>query len=137
MLKSGLANMLFFKKRKDSGLESAVTGYWFIESKKFFSILLLKFEGKSREAFHTHAFNCFSIVLKGKITETMLSGSVRTYSIWDGVFLLIGIHFIKLIQMVLLLFLNFRGPWTDKWKEFLPGMNKYLTLTHGRKVVSD
>ena len=59
MLIKGLANMLLFKKRKDGGLESTVTGYWLIDRKKFFSILLFKFEGKSREAFHTHAFNCF------------------------------------------------------------------------------
>ena len=129
--------MLLFKKRKDDGLESTVTGYWLIESKKFFSILLLKFEGKSRGAFHTHAFNCFSIVLKGKITETMLSGSVRTYSIWDGVFFTYRDTFHKVDSDGTSIILNFRGPWVDKRKEFLPGMNRYLTLTHGRKVVSD
>ena len=127
--------MLFFKKRKDGGLESTVTGYWLIESKKFFSILLLKFEGKSREAFHSHAFNCASIVLKGKITETMLDGSIRTYSIRDGIFFTYRDTFHKVDSDGTSIILNVRGPWKDTWKEFIPNLNRFITLTHGRKVV--
>jgi len=58
---------------KDGGPDSTVTGYWLIESKKWFSIVLLKFEGKSREAFHTHAFNAISWLLKGKLIEHIRS----------------------------------------------------------------
>ena len=35
---------------KDGGPESNVTGYWLVESKRFFSIVLLKFDKGSREA---------------------------------------------------------------------------------------
>ena len=49
--------MRLFFKSKDGGPDSSVTGYWLIESKKLFSIVLLKFDGRSREAYHTHAFN--------------------------------------------------------------------------------
>lgn len=31
--------------------------------------------------------------------------------------------------------LSLRGPWADTWKEFLPGLNRFITLTHGRKIV--
>lgn len=47
-------------KRKDGGQQSTVTGYWLIEWKNVFSIVLLKFEKGTREAYHTHAFNAFS-----------------------------------------------------------------------------
>ena len=50
---------------KDGGPESTVTGYWLIEYKPLFSIVLLKFEGKSRDAFHTHAFNSLSWLISG------------------------------------------------------------------------
>ena len=57
--------MKLFKKMKDGGPHSTVTGYWLIEWKAVFSIVLLKFEGKSRETFHTHAFNCISWLISG------------------------------------------------------------------------
>ena len=47
-------------KGKDGGNLSTVTGYWLIECKNLFSIVLLKFEGESREAYHTHAFGAIS-----------------------------------------------------------------------------
>lgn len=45
--------MNIFYKSKDGGQESTVIGYWLIECKQLFSIVLLKFEGPSRKAFHT------------------------------------------------------------------------------------
>lgn len=42
---------------KDGGPDSKVHGFYLIEIKSLFSIVFLKFEGKSREAFHDHAFN--------------------------------------------------------------------------------
>jgi hypothetical protein len=68
--------MKFLARRKDGGGESTVTGYWLVEIKSLFSICLLRFEGKSRNAFHNHAFNCFSWVLKGRLKETHLYGDV-------------------------------------------------------------
>lgn len=31
--------------------------------------------------------------------------------------------------------LSFRGPWVDLWHEYLPKLNKRITLTHGRKEI--
>ena len=61
--------MKFLFKAKDGGPESKVTGYWLIESKRWFSIALLRFDEGSREAFHTHAFNAISWVLWGELLE--------------------------------------------------------------------
>ena len=40
-----------------------------------FSIALLKFEGISREAYHTHAFGAISWLLKGMLVEEFLDNS--------------------------------------------------------------
>lgn len=56
-------------KSKDGGLDSNVTGYWLVESKKLFSIVLLCFDRGSREAYHNHAFNSISWILSGRLNE--------------------------------------------------------------------
>ena len=71
--------MKLFHKAKDGGNESNVTGYWLIESKRFFSIVLLCFNKGSREAFHSHAFNALSWIIKGELEEHVKQGGV--YSI--------------------------------------------------------
>lgn len=45
--------MKLFTARKDGGEASTVTGYWLVEAKRLFSACLLRFHGKSREAFVT------------------------------------------------------------------------------------
>jgi hypothetical protein len=127
--------MKFFKRMKDGGKESTVTGYWLCEIKSLFSICLLKFEGKSREAFHTHAFNCWSIVLKGKLTETMLDGSIRTHKPRLIPFRTTREDFHKVDSDGTTWILTLRGKWVDYWKEYLPKENRHITLTHGRKLV--
>ena len=127
--------MKLFKKMKDGGAESTVTGYWLIESKRLLSICLLKFEGKSREAFHNHAFNCFSWVIKGRLTETMLDGSVREYTSSIVPFVTRREDFHKVDSDNTTWVLTFRGPWAKRWNEFLPKEDKFVTLTHGREVV--
>ena len=52
---------------KDGGSESRVW-VWGLESKLFGSILLMCFRKGSREAYHTHAFNAISWVLRGWLT---------------------------------------------------------------------
>lgn len=61
--------MKLFFKAKDGGQESTVTGYWLIECKWLFSIVLLRFDGFSRDAFHTHAFNSISWLISGGLEE--------------------------------------------------------------------
>lgn len=124
--------MKLFKKMKDGGPESTVTGYWLIEAKSLFSIALLRFEGKSREAFHNHAFNCFSWVLKGKLTETMLDGRVREYKASLKPFVTTREDFHKVDSDGTTFVLTFRGRWSKTWNEFT---DKYITLASGRDII--
>lgn len=127
--------MKIFKKMKDGGKESTVTGYWLIESKKLFSICILKFEGKSREAFHNHAFNCFSWVLKGLLTETMLDGRINTYKASLKPFVTTRENFHKVDSDGTTWVLTCRGPWSKTWKEYLPVEDKFIVLTNGRNIL--
>lgn len=129
--------MKFLTVRKDGGPESAVTGFWLIEIKCLFSIVLLRFDGNSREAFHTHAFNCVSWVLRGGLSEEFLrKRAARWHPASWRPFITRRLDFHKVsspggASWVL----SFRGPWADFWCEYLPKLARYQTLTHGRKVV--
>jgi hypothetical protein len=59
--------MRFFHHGKDGGPESPVEGYWLFEIKWLCSIVLLKFNDGGREAYHSHAFNALSWLLKGDL----------------------------------------------------------------------
>lgn len=128
--------MKFLTKRKDGGAESTVTGYWLVEIKWLFSICLLRFDGASREAFHTHAFNCFSWVLRGGLLETFLDGRVRYHPASWLPFVTRRTDFHKVDSgSGTTWVLSFRGPWARRWKEYLPHSEEIVTLTHGRKVI--
>lgn len=136
--------MKFFKKMKDGGAESTVTGYWLIEIKSLFSIVLLKFEGKSREAYHEHAFNCWNWLLKGRLYEYIRAqdrvigpgeiscGSIGIYNPSWKPFFIGRNRFHKVDSQNTSWVLSFRGPWSKTWKEYLPEENRERTLTHGR-----
>ena len=123
---------------KDGGEDSTVTGYWLIEWKTLFSIVVLKFEGNSRPMYHTHAFNCFSWVIKGHLTENVLA-IVRNYSVGHPAsfmpFITKRTRFHKVDSTGTTWVLSFRGRWTDRWQEYNPKTNKFITLTDGRKIV--
>ena len=132
--------MKLFKKMKAGGLESTVTGYWLIESKSLFSVCLLKFEGNSRNVFHTHAFNCISWLIKGSLTETFIEGSIKTYKPSWKPFKTTREDFYKVDSRdkhgtVFSWVLTFRGPWNKTWEEFDPKTGKFITLTNGRNIV--
>lgn len=124
--------MKLLTSMKDGGPESTVTGYWLIEAKSLVSILVLKFDGKSREAFHNHAFNCVSWVLRGKLIETMLDGRVREYKPSFIPFITTRKDFHKVDSDGTTFVLTFRGPWTKTWNEFT---DKFITLGSGRKII--
>lgn len=133
--------MKLFKKMKDGGDESSVTGYWLIECKWLFSIVLLRFEGKSREAYHEHAFNSINWLLDGVLKETHLNKVDPYFYIpsWRP-FKVLREDFHKVDSIGYddpAWVLSFRGPWRKTWKEFIPETGKYRTLTHGRKEVYD
>jgi len=128
--------MKLFFKGKDGGQESTVWGYWLIEAKKLFSVVLLNFRGKSREAYHTHAFNSVSWLLNGWLfeqTHAPLGGYLHTPS-WRPIITKRS-TFHKVDASDNAWVLSFRGPWVDAWQEWLPNESRYRTLTHGRQEV--
>lgn len=121
---------------KDGGKDSHVDGFFLIEVKSLFSVVLLKFGSGSREAYHSHAFPALSWVLKGYMNEHSLDGTIRRFEPslkpkWTP-----RKKFHRVLSDGNTWVLTFRGPWVNKWREFIPATNKFITLTHGRKVVS-
>lgn len=129
--------MKFFRRRKDGGRESTVTGYWLVEIKSLFSIVLLRFDGASREAFHTHSFNCFSWVVSGGLRETLIDGRTRFYSPSWFPFITrrTDFHMVDSLTSTTWV-LSFRGPWRKRWQEYLPKTDEFVTLTNGRREVA-
>ena len=125
---------------KDGGKDSTVDGVMF-EIKSLFTIGVLRFAPGTREAFHSHAFNCWSIVLKGGLREEFLDPrrNVRWHREGDTVTTYrTDVHQVKAVEETFVL--TFRGPWADTWRdvvETFKGSNTYFvdTLTHGRKLL--
>ncbi len=130
--------MKLFYKGHDGGNESNVTGYWLIESKRFFSIVLLCFHRGSREAFHNHAFHAVSWILKGRLYEEVLDSSEQSGNLSPSLKPIFTsksrMHKVFGIADKTWV-ISFRGPWDNTWKEFLPKEKRFSTLTHGRKVI--
>ena len=130
---------MFFFKSKDGGAESTVTGYWLVEIKSLFSIVLLRFDGLSREAYHTHAFNSISWVLKGGLVEYMKDGHLNIYdpSLIPVITKRHTFHKVD-SNYPRTWVLSFRGPWNKTWKEQRPlENNRLVTLTNGRQEIAD
>jgi quercetin dioxygenase-like cupin family protein len=124
--------MRFFSKAPDGGRGSGVTGYFLVEIKPLFSIVLLHFAKGTREAFHEHAFNALTIWLKGKVREHHLSGETKDFRV--GQIKFTGrACFHKIEALTSTWALSFRGPWRDTWREFRN--NRFVKLTHGRREV--
>jgi hypothetical protein len=121
---------------KDGGAESTVWGFWPIEIKGLFSVALLCFEDGSREAYHNHAFNSVSWVLKGHLHEDVMQNGTHCYgvqytpSLWPIFTGRDRMH--KVSSYGRSWVLTFRGPWRDRWQEYLPKEERERTLTHGR-----
>lgn len=134
--------MKLFFKRVDGGPRSNVTGYWLIEWKRAFSIALLRFSPGSRDCYHSHAFNCLSWILRGRLRE------YRIDIIQDSFNHRVPVDYTPSLRPVIttrdnthLVFsygttwaLTFRGPWAEKWHEWRQG--RLVTLTNGRKEVA-
>lgn len=126
--------MRLFHYGKDGGYESTVWGYFLIEVKALFSIVLLRFENGSRDAYHSHAFDCVSWVLRGRLEEQHLGGPLEIHEpSWRPVVTRREtIHRVTSIGRTWVL--SFRGPWAARWLEFLPSEQRWVRLTHGRRV---
>lgn len=122
---------------KDGGPESRVWGYFLFEVKRLASVCLLHFKDGSREAFHTHAFNAISWVVKGKLTETEITGETRIFLPSLKPIYTPREMFHKVSSGKDSYVFTLRGPWVNEWKEFLPLENKYITLTNGRNQIDN
>lgn len=136
--------MKLLRKAKDGGPNSTVTGYWLIEWKRFFSIVLLRFSDGSRDEFHDHAFHSLNWILSGKTWEMILDrvgldGSTSGHTIERGpgfkpVFTARRrMH--RVVSDGTTWVLSIRGPWSRTWQEFDPNTGKFSTMTHGRKII--
>lgn len=128
--------MKLFKRGKDGGPESTVTGYWLVEMKSLVSIALLRFDHGSRESYHSHAFNCVSWLLRGSLMEQHVDGRVDNYAPGLRPIVTRRSTFHRVFSFGTSWVLTFRGPWSKTWGEFHPGAGTSSTLAHGRKVVS-
>jgi len=130
--------MKFFRKGKDGGPASTVTGYWLVEIKPLFSIVLLRFEDGSRDEFHDHAFHSLNWVLKGKVVEEhhakgpfakkIFGPSIRPILTKRSTF-----H--RVVSKGTTWVLSLRGPWSKTWHEYDPKTGMFSELTHGRKIL--
>lgn len=134
--------MKFFEIAKDGGPESHVWGYWLVEIKSLFSIVLLRFEDGSRDAYHSHAFNSISWVLRGYLAERFFRSNqytgipypdVNIYRPSFSPVLTYRTTNHKVVSYGRTWVLSFRGPWSKIWKETVAG--REITLTSGRKEV--
>lgn len=125
----------FFKVSYDGGRDSGVTGYWLIEWKPVFSIVLLRFSKGTRDAYHEHAFNAWTFWVKGRVQEEFVDGSPSiewTPSFKPKYTPRSNFHRIRALETSWAL--CFRGRWKKTWKE-KKGTALY-TLTHGRVKVA-
>lgn len=129
--------MKLFSKGKDGGEASHVWGFWIIEIKSVFSIVLLCFEEGSREAYHTHSFNALTWFVTGEVDEHHKDGRVLRWrpSFWPKYTPRSCFH--KVFARKRTWALSFRGPWKKTWNEWLPEECKLVTLTNGRNVIDE
>lgn len=136
--------MRLFWNNKDGGPKSHVYVYG-LEIKSLFSVLVIRFEPGTRNAYHTHAFNSLSWLLKGILIEDHRSSDVHcvpnreTYRRSIRPILTLRDTFHKVFSVGRSYAFSLRGPWARTWKEYAPrefnnGWRE-TTLTHGRKVV--
>jgi quercetin dioxygenase-like cupin family protein len=128
--------MKVFSKCKDGGPDSPVDGYFLIEIKSLFSIVLLKFNKGKRDVYHNHAFHALTWFLKGDMIEHIWGKEDRIYhkSFLPKITLRDEVHLVEAIEDSWCITL--RGPWSKTWNE-VDAKGNTTTLTHGRIVVDD
>jgi len=131
--------MRLLSKAADGGDNSGVTGYFLIELKPLFSIVLLRFAKGTRDAYHEHAFNAWTLWLKGCVIEHIM-GVGRDLGVYRKRRFTAGrlkytprscMHQIEALETSWAV--SLRGPWVARWREWRAG--RFVTLTHGRKEI--
>lgn len=128
--------MKIFHVGFDGGPKSPVTGYWLIELKKLFSIALLKFRDGSRDAYHSHAFNCVSWVLRGRLREEHLDGIILKHRPSFRPVITKRSTFHRVFSEGTTWVFTVRGPWAKRWSEYNPGTRTFTSLENGRVIIT-
>lgn len=125
----------FFKTSHDGGPNSGVTGYWLIEWKPVFSIVFLKFNKGTREAYHSHAFNALSWWIKGSVIEHHLDGTnINWYPSFIPKYTPKNcFHKVEALEETYVL--SIRGPWDKTWQEYRADNGQMVTLANGREII--
>lgn len=133
-----IGSTIICEKAKDGGPESKVVGFWLFRCKWLFTIALLNFARGSREVYHSHAFNAWSWLLRGRLVEHTYRGQ---YEVYEPSLKLISTPRDR-IHKVYGSFdsnwvLTFRGPWAHSWLEIEEAepADKLTILTHDRRVL--
>ncbi|HEY3496226.1 MAG TPA: hypothetical protein VGK73_16115 [Polyangiaceae bacterium] len=126
--------MKFLTTCKDGGAESTVWAHILFEIKALASVMLLRFENGSRDAYHSHAFNCVSWVLSGELHEHEADGTYTVHRAGLRPIITLRSTTHKVVSRGRTWVVTFRGPWTRTWKEILPGRGE-VQLTNGRREV--
>jgi len=121
---------------KDGGDKSNVWGFWLIEIKSLFSIVILCFEKGSRENYHSHAFNALTWFIKGSVDEHHVDGRVLSWTPSIKPKYTPRSCFHKVFAKKRTFAFCIRGPWSKTWKEFRPSTNEEITLSSGRHIVN-
>jgi len=125
---------------KDGGPESNVDGFLF-EIKSLFSVGILRFKDGSRDAFHSHAFNCWSWLFYGYLVEAFLDTNDPRHSTRHKAPKFIttkrtDIH--KVYSCGTSYVLTFRGPWKKTWIDVIEDdFGGWIVdrLTNNRQIV--
>lgn len=138
LLRAWLRRHNVLRVTKDGGPESTVWAHWLFESKRWGSIVLLRFEDGSRDAYHSHAFDCVSWLLSGGLVEDRIAPE-DTAGVWSylpGPYPIITLrgHMHKVTSVGRSWVLSFRGPWAPTWQERTPDGS--ATLANGRRTVA-
>lgn len=120
---------------KDGGYESTVWGLFVIEIKWLFSVVVLQFEPGSRDAFHSHAFDAISWVLKGRLEENHFDGELNIHTPSFRPIITRRSTFHKVVSIGRTWAISFRGPWAKTWTEYIPGDTAVRTLVHKRREI--
>jgi hypothetical protein len=133
--------MRLLSRASDGGKDSGVTGFFVVEIKSLFSVVLLHFRPGSREAYHSHAFNAVTWFIRGRVAEHRINPecpsefSVREYGASIRPKFTPRENHHKVVSLGHAWALSFRGPWTSTWREYRAASQEFVTLANGRRVV--
>lgn len=108
-----------------------------VECKYIGGIIINYFNTIDQDRFHSHAFNSFSLMVKGSyIEEVIEDNKVITKTITESRFIPKNyIHKIKASEPDTVS-ITFEGPWGSSWDEYFDN-GRIKTYAWGRKVLFD